>query len=136
MAKKEGMSTEAIVGVGATVAAVTAAAYLLFGPEGKKNRKAVKGWSVKMKGEIIENLEKAKEISEPVYHDIVDRVVAKYEKVKDIDQGELQGVVSDIRKHWKAMTKDAKAKKAKTTVKKAVKKAATTLKAKAKKGQK
>lgn len=136
MAKKEGMSTEAMVGVGATVAAVTAAAYLLFGPEGKKNRKAVKGWSVKMKGEIIENLEKAKEISEPVYHDIVNRVVAKYEKVKDIDQGELQGVVADIRKHWKAMTKDVKTKKAKTTVKKVVKKAASTVKAKAKKAVK
>jgi hypothetical protein len=131
MAKKTGISTEAMVGVGATVAAVSAAAYMLFGPDAKKNRKTVRGWAVKMKGEIIENFEKAQHISEPVYHEIIDRVVAKYEKAKDIDPAELKSVVSDIRKHWKALSKNSKP-KAKAVVKKTISKAKKAVSSKAK----
>ncbi len=120
MAKKQSSSVGAKVAVGAGVLALSAAAYLLFGPEGKKNRKMIRGWSVKMKGEIIEKLEAAKEITEPVYHDILDKVTEKYAKLKNVDQEELLAVVADVRKQWKNMMKDAKPKKkvAKKTTKK------------------
>jgi gas vesicle protein len=119
--QKKGMSTGTMVGIGASVAAAVAAGYLLFGPDGKKNRKTVRGWAVKMKGEIIEKLEQAKEVTEPVYHKIVDEVAAKYAAVKGIDKEELEKFVAETRKHWKAMSghKNAKPKaKKKTTSKK------------------
>lgn len=50
------------VAVGAGIAALSAAAYVLFGPEGKKNRKVIRGWAIKMKGEVIEKLENAKRL--------------------------------------------------------------------------
>ena len=108
---KKGMSAGAVVGIGATVAALGAAAYILFGPNGKKNKKAIKGWSIKMKGEIIEKLEQAKEITEPVYHKIIDEVSAKYAKVKNIDAKDVALAVAEVKKHWKTMMKDAKPKK-------------------------
>jgi len=108
---KKGLSTKEIIGIGAGVAALGAAAFVLFGPEGKQNRKAIKGWSVKMKGEIIEKFEQAKELTEPVYHQIIDTVHAKYAKVKNVDQAELAKVVGDIKKHWKAIKKEAMGKK-------------------------
>lgn len=108
---KKGLSGAAVVGIGATVAALGAAAYVLFGPDGKKNKKAIKGWAIKMKGEIIEKLEEAKEITEPVYHQIIDTVSAKYAKVKNIDQKDLENAVAEVKKHWKTMMKDAKPKK-------------------------
>lgn len=104
---KKGMSAGAVVGIGAGVAALAAASYILFGKDGKKNRKAIKGWAVKMKGEIIEKLEEAKEITEPVYHNIIDEVKAKYEKVKNIDQKDIDEVTTEIKKHWKTIKKDA-----------------------------
>lgn len=107
---KKGLSTGAVVGIGATVAALGAAAYILFGPDGKKNKKAIKGWSIKMKGEIIEKLEQAKEITEPVYHKIIDEVSAKYAKAKNIDAKDVELAVAEVKKHWKAMVKDAKPK--------------------------
>lgn len=116
-ASKKGMGASGAVAVGVTVAAMSAAAYLLFGPEGKKNRKIIRGWSVKMKGEIIEKFEKAKDLTEPVYHSIVDQVSAKYAKMKDIDADELAQTIADIRKHWKSVSKDGK-----KAVKKVVKK--------------
>ncbi|MFA7000453.1 MAG: hypothetical protein WC241_05105 [Candidatus Paceibacterota bacterium] len=108
---KKGLSGGEMVGIGATVAALGAAAYILFGPNGKKNKKAIKGWAVKMKGEIIEKLEEAKEITEPVYHKIIDTVSAKYAKVKNIDQKDLESAIAEVKKHWKTMMKDAKPKK-------------------------
>jgi len=110
MAKtKKGSNIGEIVGIGAGIAALSAAAYIMFGPDAKKNRKAIRGWAVKMKGEIIEKLEQAKDITEPIYHDIVDQIEAKYAKVKNVDSKELEAVVADIKKHWKSLEKDAKA---------------------------
>jgi len=106
-------SLGAAVGIGVGIAAATAAAYLLFGPDGKKNRKIIKGWSVKMKGEIIEKFEKAKELTEPVYHQIVDEVSEKYSKLKSIDKEDLESVVEELKSNWKKIVKDAKPKKKK-----------------------
>jgi len=107
---KKGSGVATAVGIGAGIAALSAAAYIMFGPNGKKNQKALRGWAVKMKGEVIEKLEQAKEITEPVYHSIVDQVQAKYAKLKNVDQDELEEIVADIRKHWKSLEKEAKAK--------------------------
>lgn len=107
----KGISAGKVVGISATVAALGAAAYILFGPDGKKNKKAIKGWSIKMKGEIIEKLEQAKEITEPVYHKIIDEVSAKYAKVKNIDAKDVELAVAEVKKHWNTMMKDAKPKK-------------------------
>ena len=111
--KKSGLSAKEVIGIGAGVAALSAAAYMLFGPNGKKNQKALRGWAVKMKGEIIEKFEEAKELTEPVYHEIIDKVQSKYSKLKNIDQDELAEVVGEIKKNWKALKKEVSGKKKK-----------------------
>ncbi|MDD3662684.1 MAG: YtxH domain-containing protein [Candidatus Pacebacteria bacterium] len=117
--KDKGLSKGQAVGIGVGVAAASLAAYVLFGPDAKKNRKKIKGWAVKMKGEIIEKLEDAKEITEPVYHEIVDKIKDKYAKIKGIDQGDIEEVTKEVKKHWKSMIKDIKPKaKSKTQSKK------------------
>lgn len=115
---KKVLGAKTVIGIGAGVAALSAAAYVLFGPNGKKNRKIIRGWSVKMKGEIIEKFENAKEITEPVYHQIIDSVQEKYSKLKNVDQEELVAVVNEIKKHWKSIKKEAMGKKSKTSKKK------------------
>jgi hypothetical protein len=90
---------------------LTAAAYVLFGPDGKKNQKKIRGWAVKMKGEMIEKFEEAKELTEPVYHKIIDNVEAKYAKLKGVDKAELEATVKEIRKHWDALKKETHRKK-------------------------
>lgn len=110
---KKGLSAKAVIGIGAGVAALSAAAYVLFGPNGKKNQKAIRGWSVKMKGEIIEEFEKAKELTESVYYDIVDKAEARYAKFKNVDQVELKSIISEIKRHWNALKKEVASKKSK-----------------------
>jgi gas vesicle protein len=112
--KKDGLSAKQVIGIGAGVAALSAAAYVLFGPEGKKNRKVIRGWAVKMKGEIIEKFENAKELTEPVYHNIINNVSTKYAKLKNVDKKELEQTINEIKRHWKALEKDTSNKKPKS----------------------
>ena len=109
--KKSGLGAKEVIGIGAGVAALSAAAYMLLGPNGKKNQKALRGWAVKRKGEMIEKFEEAKELTEPVYHQIVDNAKAKYAKLKNVDPSELEEVVAEIKKNWKALQKEVTGKK-------------------------
>ncbi len=109
MANKSNKNTNnmgKVVVAGATVAALTAAGYILFGPGGKKNRQKISSWTVKMKGDIIEKFEQVKELTEPVYHSIVDEVAKKYEEQKEVSKEELLALVTDMKKHWKDMARD------------------------------
>jgi hypothetical protein len=110
----------------AAVAATAAAGYFLYGKDGEKNRKKLKGWMVKAKGEAIEKIEKLKSVDEVKYHAIIDSVGKKYCKAKNIDNEDVEALMADLKKHWAKIQKDIEPakKKAKTTAKKAVHKAA------------
>ena len=99
------------IGAIAGAAALAAAGYLLFGPDGKKNRKTLKSWSLRMKAEILEKMEKTKDLTQETYHDIVDEVAESYTKNKKVTQAELKEAVSDLKKRWKTLKKSASARK-------------------------
>ncbi|MEO5646545.1 MAG: hypothetical protein ABIO57_02120 [Candidatus Paceibacterota bacterium] len=103
--KDEGSSTGTVVAVGAGVVALAAASYFFFGPEGKKNRNSLKGWMVKMKGEIIEKMEDAKDMSEAAYEKIVDAVAAKYAKAGKVSEAEIRLFAGILKQQWKGIVK-------------------------------
>jgi hypothetical protein len=123
MKKSKNNSGAKILAVGAGAVALAAAGYYLFGPNAQKNRKNIKGWMIKMKGEIVEKLEMAKEISEPIYQQIVDAAAAKYLTAGSIAKEDVQRLAGELKKQWKSISgKKVIKKKAKQSVKKAVKK--------------
>jgi hypothetical protein len=101
--------------IGASLAGIAATAYFLFGPKGKKHRQHAKAWAIKMKGEVVEKLEKAREITEPVYLEIIDTVAKEYKQGKKASQPEIAALAADLKKHWKAISKMAVAAKQKAT---------------------
>lgn len=127
--KKSGSGLE--VGLALAGLATVAGAVFLYGTDaGKKKRKEIKGWMFKAKGEVIEKLEKLKEINEENYNKVVDSVEAKYKAIKSVAPEELAEVVADLKKSWKDIVKVAKSQTAprkkvvKKTVAKVVKKVA------------
>ncbi|MCX6762974.1 MAG: hypothetical protein NT093_04325 [Candidatus Moranbacteria bacterium] len=90
--------------IGASLAGLAATAYFFFGPKGKKHRQHAKAWAIKMKGEVVEKLEKAREITEPVYREIIDTVAKEYKKGKKASQPEIAALAEDLKKHWKSMS--------------------------------
>ena len=94
----------------AAMAAAAAGAYFLYGaPDSSKNRKKVKAWTLKAKGEVLERLEKMKDVNEQVYHKAIDEVSKKYEALKSIDKKDVQEFVKELKKHWKGISKEIKA---------------------------
>jgi hypothetical protein len=91
--------------IGASLAGLAATAYFLFGPKGKKHRQHAKAWAIKMKGEVVEKLEAAREITEPIYQEIIDAVAREYKKGKKASQPEIDALAADLKKHWKSMSK-------------------------------
>jgi len=110
----------------ALAAAAAAGVYFLYGTkDAKKNRKAVKGWAIKAKGEVVEKMEAIKgEITEENYHKIVDSVMEKYRKVKSEHQADIDVLVKDMKGYWKNIKKQVEGApvKAKKSTKKAAKK--------------
>lgn len=91
--------------IGASLAGLAATAYFLFGPKGKKHQQQAKAWAIKMKGDVVEKLEKAREITEPVYLEIIDTVSREYKKGKKASQLEIDALAADLKKHWESMSK-------------------------------
>ncbi len=121
--KKQNNNSGVTAGIGIALAAAAAAgAYFLYGSkDAKKNRKAIKGWVLKAKGEVIEKIEQVKgELTEENYNKIVDGVVSKYSKLKTTTEGEIQDLVKDMKGHWKNIKKHTVG--GKTVAKKTVKK--------------
>lgn len=116
--KKTGSSTGKVMLIGAGLVAAATAAYFLSSP---KRRAAAKSWAIKMKADVIEKLERAKDLSEDQYHTLIDQVSAKYAKVKDAAPEEISEVVADLKKKWSHLRGGAK-KSAKKAVKKVTKK--------------
>jgi len=123
MKKENGLSVEKKVVIGAAVAALGAATYYFFGPEGKKHQKNFKSWMIKMKADIVEKIEEAEEVTEALYAKIVDEVAGAYTKAGKVSKEEVAVYADVLKKQWKHIVKTAKP--VKKTVKKVVKKAAT-----------
>ena len=129
-AKKKEMSTgqKVSIGFGLTAAAVSAAsAYFLYGSKkASQNRKKVKGWVLKAKGDVLEAL--------------VDAASSAYSTVKNASASELKSFKKEMGEHWQNLQKSkalkklvpggkVKAKVKKTQQKKQVAKKATAKKA-------
>lgn len=111
MATKKKDNGAVQTGIGLAIAAAAAAgAYFLYGSkDAKKNRKAIKGWVLKAKGEVIEKIEQVKgELTEENYNKIVDGVVAKYSKLKTTTEDDVQELLKDMKGHWKNIKKHTK----------------------------
>jgi hypothetical protein len=119
--KKNTLSTQNLAVLGAGAIAFAISTYYFFGPLGKIHRKKAAGWMIKMKGEIIEKIEEAEEVTEEIYRDIVDSVLASHVATGKIAQPELLTFANNLKNQWKHIVKTfpANAKKVLEPIKKA-----------------
>ncbi|MES3004566.1 MAG: hypothetical protein V4690_00465 [Patescibacteria group bacterium] len=97
----DGVKT-ALVGLG--IAGIAATAYFFLGPKGKKHQKYAKAWAIKMKADVIEKLEMAKDMNEVKYTQVIDEIASKYEKAKKATNEEIADLATDLKKHWKVLS--------------------------------
>ncbi len=85
----------------ATVIAAAASMYFLYGKNGAQRRKKVRGWAVKVKKEVIEQLKNLKEFNQAAYNRVIDNVGNRYKQLKSIDPAEIRKVMGELKSHWK-----------------------------------
>ena len=104
------LSSNAMVGIGfgLTAAAVTAAGayFFFFFKKSSQNRKKVKGWVLKAKGEVLETLEKAESITEDEYRKLVETACGAYGTVKSATAGEVKDFKKEMNDHWATLQKN------------------------------
>ncbi len=104
---KKGGSGAVVAGIFGVAAAAAAGAYFLYGTkDGKKVKKQIKGWSLKAKGEVLEKVEKLKEVNEEAYHNVIDGVLKRYETIKGVDTAELALIAKELKGHWTNIRKE------------------------------
>ncbi len=103
------MKKEKVIGAGIGLAALAAiGAYFLTGKRGAKNREIIAGWTLKMKGEILEKVEKVKAMDREDYEKIVDEVAAKYAKLEKVGAAELKSLSAELKQGWAHLAKKMK----------------------------
>ena len=97
--------------IAATVAAA-AGAYFIYGTkEGAKTKKKIKSWTLKAKAEVLEKLEKMKDMSEESYKNTVETVMKKYDNLKAEHGDEVDAVKKELHGYWNHLKKHLNAKK-------------------------
>jgi hypothetical protein len=119
---EKGISNTNKVAMGAGLAMLAAGAYFFLGPDGKKHQKKLKGWTVKMKGEVLEKLEAMEEVTQPMYDEVVDTVAKAQAVATKIPKSEIMDLAAELKKHWRSISRLAKGdvKKVKMVTKKTV----------------
>lgn len=100
--KKESSNIGTKIGLAGLAVAGIAGAYFLYGKDGAKNRKAIKTWTLRAKADVLEKLEKVKEVGQDTFESVVDEISAKYgTKMKDVSADDVAAFAKDLKKHWK-----------------------------------
>lgn len=95
------MNKNKAIGTGIGIAALAAiGAYFLGGKRGAKNREAIKGWTLKMKGEVLEKVEKVKKLDKEDYEKIVDEVAERYGRLEKVGAAEAKRLSAELKKAW------------------------------------
>jgi hypothetical protein len=110
--------------IGGLVAAAAGAYFIHGNKAAQKKIKQVKGWALKAKGEVLERIEKIKEIDENLYQQAIDAVMKKYEGVKSVDTTELATVGKELKSQWRNIKRELSA--GKKVVKKVASSVAST----------
>jgi gas vesicle protein len=90
-----------MIGAGIGLAALAAAgAYFLYGKRGAKNREKIAGWTLQLKGEVLEKLEKLKDINQEAYNELVEETAERYGRTKRVSASELKHITGELKNAW------------------------------------
>jgi len=104
---KKKSHTGLIAGVSAALAA---GAVYFFGPEGDRHRQKLRGWVLKTRGEVLEQLENLEEVSKEKYEEIVDAAIAKFAEQKAEKESQVEELRKFLKEEWAEIKKQAETK--------------------------
>lgn len=105
--KKAGASVAAAAGAGLAAIAAAAGAYFLYGSKhAAKNRRQVKAWALKARGEVLEQIEKLPDINEKTYQKAIKDVAARYKALHRLNTKDVAEFTNELKSHWNDIAKE------------------------------
>jgi hypothetical protein len=95
-------------GLAAALVGAVATGLYLSTPKGKAKKEKAKAWTIKAKGEVLEQFEKKKVLTKEQYNQIVDTVTTKYSKLKSVGGQEAGKLNKELKRHWKEIKQATK----------------------------
>lgn len=94
------------------VGALTASAgifYFMFGSKNARhNRKKVEEWTEKGKEEVMLKARQTKALTKEKYYDIVDSVMEKYSKLKEVGKDKTSMFKKELKDYWESIEEEAR----------------------------
>lgn len=103
-----GRKAKGFAAAAAVAAAVAGAYFFTQTKQGKKAAATMRGWAVRARGEVMERLEKMRNIDRKEYFEAIDNVLAKYSKARDVSKRELADLRKELRAKWDKIVKELK----------------------------
>lgn len=98
-----------ILGAGIGLAALAAAGtYFLYGKRGAKNRETIAGWALQLKGQVLEKMEKLKDVNQEEYNALIEEAAERFGRVKNVSASELKLITADLKSAWSHIDKQLK----------------------------
>lgn len=94
------------VSVGALAAAAAGAYYLYGADDAIKRRRRLKAWMLRMKADVMEEIENLKDLNQEAYIAMIDKISDKYKRLKNADPEEIAALAKKMQSHWKMIQKD------------------------------
>lgn len=104
--KNTSNKTNSAIAITGIAVASLALSYFLYGKNAPKRRRALTSWMLRAKADVMDKLEKAKDISEPMFHTIIDTSMEKYAKLKNINPEDIALFGTEIKKQWRDIKKE------------------------------
>lgn len=92
----------------AAAAIAAAGAYFLYGKNGAQNRRKVRAWALKVRGEVLEQMERMKDMNEDIYRGIIGAVTRRYGALKNVDPAELGDLARELASYWRSISAQMK----------------------------
>lgn len=98
------MATKRRVAMTAAGMAAAAGAYWLYGSkDAAKNRSKAKSWMLKARADVMDSVEKAKDVDYKAYLKIVNNAAKRYSAITGTRNAEIRQLVSDLKSSWSHM---------------------------------
>ncbi len=103
--KTSKMSTAKKVVIGAGIAAASAGAYYLLGPNAKAHQKKAGALLAKMKKEVQSEIKKGEEMTVALYHKAVDTIASNYSKQYKLHEKDIKSFAKKLKSEYKKVVK-------------------------------
>jgi hypothetical protein len=100
---KDSNNTKKLAMAGLLASAAAGAVYL-YGKNKKRAQKRLRGWVLKVKGEVMDKIASVETLTRSQYNDFVDTAIAEYADKKRIAKPEVEKLRSQLKSRWQDIT--------------------------------